>query len=81
MNFWSYLIEKCKPPILYVWLQVNYETVKERCEGRWYPSKLEYNKLNKEYGKLFDRIVFPKIVIPTEYKSVNSGLNRIVEYV
>jgi thymidylate kinase len=81
INFWSYLIGKCNPPMLYVWLQVSYEALANRCNGRWYPNKLEYNKLSKEYRKLFFRIQFPKIVIPTEYKSVDDGLKRIIGYI
>lgn len=77
MNFWSYLIDKCNHPILYVWLTAPYEVIKERCKGRWCPTKMEYNKLKKEYGRLFDRITFDKIVIPTEYKDVGSGMKRI----
>ena len=81
INFWSYLIDKCNHPILYVWLQVSYDAMLKRCDGRWHPNKLEYDKLNKEYRRLFVRIQFPKIVIPTEYKSVDSGLKRIIKYI
>jgi thymidylate kinase len=78
LEFWMSLIGGCKLPIVYVWLDVTYEVARERCEGRWCPNRTEYERLRREYERVFHRIRFRKIRIDADNVSVDSGVSKII---
>ncbi len=81
LEFWTYLIGCCKLPIVYVWLDVDYDVAKGRTEGRWRPNKSEYQKLRREYERAFQRIRFRKYYIDTGITNVKDGVDRIIRWV
>jgi len=82
LDFWMALIEKCKPPVLYAWLDAEYDVAKERCGDReWFPTSTEYNKLRKEYERVFTRIKFRKTRVQTDHVSVEDGVGRVMRTV
>lgn len=81
LDFWMTLIEKCKPPMLYVWLDAEYDVAKERCEDRWCPTSKEYAKLRKEYERVFSRIRFQKTRVQTDHVSIEDGVDKIMRMV
>jgi thymidylate kinase len=82
LDFWTSLIMKCKHPLMYVWLDVEYDVAKERCSDRaWFPKSVEYKKLRKEYNSIFNRISFQKMRVQTDHVDVESGVERILRTV
>lgn len=79
LDFWVELISKCKPPLLYAWLDAEYDVAKERCSDRaWFPKPAEYRKLRKEYESVFNRIPFQKMRIQTDHTTVSDGVGRLM---
>lgn len=78
LEFWTTIMGGCKLPIVYVWLDAAYEIAKDRCEGRRIPGKNEYNKLRREYERIFRDIGFRKKRIDTGNVSVEDGMNNAV---
>jgi thymidylate kinase len=78
LEFWMGIIGGGKLPIIYVWLDATYEVAKKRCEGRWCPNRVEYERLRKEYERAFQRIRFRKVRIDTDNTSVDIGVNKIL---
>lgn len=64
---------------LYVWLEGNYETMKERCTGRWHPNKSEYKQLNQKFGYMFQRCKLNKVRISTTTMRVEHTVNTILK--
>lgn len=78
MEFWSALIEGCKHPISYVWLDAAYDVSKRRCDAKRLPNKVDYERLRAVYRNVFRNIEFPKICINTDSVSIADGIGRII---
>lgn len=81
LDFWVGLISRCSQPAFYVWLDAPYGVAKERCDGRWCPNKKEYDRLRREYERVFSRLPFKKIRLDTTLHGVDKGINRIADAV
>jgi len=81
LKYWQLMIKRASQNrVLYIWLNAPYETCKERLEGeRWYPKKAEYEKLHKQYERIFHAIKLPKIQINTGDTLVDTGMKRICQ--
>jgi deoxyadenosine/deoxycytidine kinase len=80
LDFWMGMINMCPPPILYVWLEAEYGVARRRCGDRWCPSKKEYEKLTREYSKIFQYLKCAKLRLDTSDMRVENVVNKIMAF-
>jgi len=79
MLLWQRMLIQAPRPLLYVWMKASHPTAKQRCKGRWFPSKAEYRRLEREFEKVFRRIGFKKMCVDTTDLKINDGIRRICQ--
>ncbi len=68
-DWWQERLEMgAKGKLLYCWLDVSYDVMKNRLKNRWHPNKKQYMKINRVFSKVFKRLRIPKIKITNEHK-------------
>lgn len=79
LDFWQSIMMKCKPKLLYVWMEAPYDVILDRCKNRWCPKKSEYEKLCKEFEQLFRRIRFDKIRLDAHRLDIDQRVKKILD--
>lgn len=79
LDFWQQALMDSGKRVVYVWLRGPYELAKKRCATRKLPvNKAEFNKLDKCFEKLFQRIKLEKMQIDVSVVNSMIGVERIL---
>jgi thymidylate kinase len=82
LDFWTSLMDKCKPPLIYIWMDVSYAVATKRCHDRWCPEKKDFEKLKKEYEQIFYRLPMKRFRLDTtNIHEKSDGVDKILDIV
>ena len=78
LAYWQELLSQRFPQAMYIWLRASFQDAKKRVGDRWFPSRQQWDKLEKVFGAIFTMdINMPKRQINTSEILPADGVESI----